>query len=73
MKWLITVKRSADLKKLMEAIKAVGGEPESENPPIPLGDVELVLHANGPEDLPAALKHESEVIDVFPDSEMHPY
>ena len=73
MQWLITVRKSADLKRLAEVIRGCGGEQDQDNPPVPLGDSELVVQASGPADLPDSLKSDPDVIEVYPNSEMQLY
>jgi hypothetical protein len=73
MRWLITVRKSTDLARLTRVIRACGGEPLQDAPPVPLGDAEIVLQASGSAELPEALKADADVIDVYPDSEMELY
>ena len=73
MRWLITVRKSANLDRLARVIQDCGGEHDRDNPPVPLGDSELMLQASGPAELPDRLRADSDVIDVYPDSEMELY
>lgn len=73
MKWLITVKKTADLDKVMGIIRDHGGYQDHDNPPIPLGDRELVIRVDGPPDLDERLKYSPDIIDVYPDSEVQLY
>jgi hypothetical protein len=73
MKWLITVRKTADLDGLTAEIRACGGEPDPGNPPTPLGEDELVVQAEGPREFPDAMKARPDVIEVYPDSEMELY
>jgi len=73
MRWLITVRRTCDLDQLASRVRAAGGECSADDVPIPLGDDELAVRAEGPTELARAVKTLSEVIEVFPDSEMTPY
>ena len=72
MRWLITVRKSADLNKLCGVIRDCGGEAESAEA-IPLGEDELVVRASGPAELSERLEQEAEVIEVFPESEPEAY
>ncbi|MEV0803766.1 MULTISPECIES: hypothetical protein [unclassified Kribbella] len=73
MRWLITVPADFDLDALAAAVTAAAGSLGDEEP-IPLGDDELAVYAEGPADLPRTL-HESisEVLKVSPNSEPEPY
>ena len=73
MRWLVTVQKSADLNKLMKVIQGYGGEQDHDNLPIPLGDTELLIQINGPSYLAETLKSVSEIVDIYPDSEMQLY
>ena len=73
MRWLVTVQKSTDLNKLMEVIRGHGGEPDNDNPLIHLGDAELIIQVSGPSGLADMLKSVSDIIDVYPDSEMQLY
>ncbi len=73
MRWLVTVRTSADLDRVRQVIHDRGGECDPENPPVPLGETELMLEAQGPQAVTDALAEDPDVIEVFPDSEMHLY
>lgn len=70
--WLITTSKEADLGALREEIAAQGGTVDEESP-IPLGDAEQVVEAEGPDDLPGRLGPNPAVLDVSPDTPKHPY
>jgi hypothetical protein len=71
-RWLITTPKETDLRELRGAITAQGGIVGDESP-IPLGPVEQVVEAEGPDDLPARLQEHPAVLKVSPDSPKHPY
>jgi hypothetical protein len=72
-RWLITVPAEFDLDALAAAVSAADGALGDEEP-IPLGDDELVVYAEGPEDLPRSLHDStSEVLKVSPNSDPEPY
>ena len=73
MRWLVTVKKTTDLKKIMDVIRGYGGEPDHDQQPVPLGNAELVIQVSGSAELETKLKSVDDVIDVFPDSEMTLY
>jgi len=73
MKWLVTVLKTADVKNLKNSIEKEGGEIDQENESIPLEESEIVLKVSGPSDLPDKLKSISDIIEVYPDSEMQSY
>ena len=73
MRWLITIPADFDLDALAEAVMAANGALGDEEP-IPLGDDELAVYAEGPADLPRVLHNStSEVVKVSPNSEPEPY
>ncbi|MGH3366534.1 MAG: hypothetical protein ACRDOY_04970 [Nocardioidaceae bacterium] len=70
--WLIRTSKQADLGALRAEIAAHGGTVYEESP-IPLGDAEQVVEAEGPDDLPERLGPNPSVLDVSPDTPKHPY
>lgn len=70
--WLITTNRKTDLAALSAEVAAQGGTMDTESP-VPLGDAEQVVEAEGPDDLPMRLKPNPAVLDVSPDSPKHPF
>ncbi len=72
MRWLITVHVDYDAAALSDAVAAAEGMLREEDP-IPLGDDELALFADGPVDLPVRLQASSDVVKVSPDSEPTAY
>lgn len=73
MRWLITVLKSTDLSKLERIIRECGGELNKENPPVPLGNSELVIQVNGPVELPDQISAADDIIDIYPGSDMELY
>ena len=73
MRWLITVLTSADLSKVEKTICKCGGELNKENPPVPIGDSELVIQVNGPVELPDQISADVDIIAIYPDSDMELY
>jgi len=71
-RWLITTPAEGDLDELRRAVAAQGGT-VADDPPIPLGDGEQVVEADGPDDLPVRLRGHPAVKKVSPDSPKHPY
>jgi len=73
LRWLITVHADFDRDTLVEALAAADASLRSEDP-VPLGEDELALFAEGPVNLSARLSQTtSDVIRINPDSEPEPY
>lgn len=66
MEWLVNVKVDADLDKLKVLLAKHGAVGQGQ--PVPLGEDELALEVNGPEDLPKRLRRSRAVVGVFPNS-----
>ncbi len=73
MRWLITIQKPADPDELEKALHACNAELDGDNPPVPLGNSELVVQVTGPADLPDKLKSVPCVVEVYPNSEMQLY
>ena len=74
MKWLLTIRSSADLDEVINLIKNGGGELDPEKKAIPLdNNQEWVLSVDGPENLPDFLATNIDIIEVYPDSELSLY
>ena len=73
MRWLVTIKKTTDLDKVMDVIRRCGGEPDQDQPPVPLEDAEWVIQVNGSASLDTKLKSIDDIIAVYPDSEMTLY
>jgi hypothetical protein len=71
MEWLVNVKLDADLEKLKALLAKHGAVRQGQ--PIPLGEDELALEVNGPDDLPKRLRRSSAVVGVFPNSKPELY
>ncbi|WP_327733946.1 hypothetical protein OG749_08730 [Streptomyces nojiriensis] len=69
MKWLVTVPVGTDLGELAARLSAVGGT-LLDFGPVPLGDDEMALEAEGPPDLPARVAGLGLPIKVNPSSEL---
>ncbi|MGW6916861.1 hypothetical protein ACWGB8_23995 [Kitasatospora sp. NPDC054939] len=67
MKWLLTVPAGTDPGDLATRLAAVGATLLDADP-VPLGDDELVLQAEGPDDLPARIARLGLPIKVNPSS-----
>lgn len=72
MKWLLTIDADVGLEELRREVEAVGGKLESDAP-VPLGDNEQVIYAEGPEDLHERLAAAPVSVKVNPNSEMDLY
>lgn len=72
MKWLLTTSNEVEVRAVRREVEAAGGSLESEDP-VPLGEKERVLYAQGPDDLPARLASASSLIKISPSSEMDLY
>jgi hypothetical protein len=69
MKWLLTTPAHVDLDTVRREVESVGGKLESDDP-VPLGEDEQVLYADGPDDLPERLTATPTPIKANPSSEM---
>jgi hypothetical protein len=73
MRWLITVRSGANLQSLGDAVAYAHGSLR-EIDPVPMGEDEVVVFAEGPSDLPQRLGDTgADVLQVSPDSEPEPY
>jgi hypothetical protein len=72
MKWLLTTATDIDTKAVERELEAVGGKLEGRDP-VPLGEDEQVLYAEGPEDLRLALGQSKLRIKVSPSSKYELY
>ncbi|MGI5359310.1 hypothetical protein ACQI4E_28900 [Streptomyces sp. CA-252508] len=68
MKWLLTVPASTDLGQLAARLSTIGGA-LLDVPPTPLGDDELVVQADGPNDLRMRVADLGLPVEVYPSSE----
>ncbi|MFC8914404.1 hypothetical protein ACFT5C_01410 [Streptomyces sp. NPDC057116] len=70
MKWLLTVLADTDIGVLARDLLAIGAIVEDEEP-VPIGDHEMVVYVEGPQDLPSRLTETNvEVRGVDPNSEL---
>lgn len=73
MRWLVTVSTDVDRGALDAAVSAAKGRLQNLDP-VPLGEDEMAVFVDGPEDLPDQLRATStDVIRVNPDSDPQPY
>ena len=75
MRWLVTIVAGGDLEALRVEVEAVGGRLEEAGavplePAEPGGAPELVVPADGPDDLPDRLRDSPTARQVYPDSEL---
>lgn len=70
MNWLLTVPTGADLGDLATRLSTVGGT-LLDSDPVPIGDDEMVVEAEGPPDLPTRAATLGLPIKVNPSSEFH--
>ena len=72
MKWLLTTATSIDTEAVERELEAAGGKliPRA---PVPLGEDEQVLYAEGPEDLHHVLRRSKLQIKVSPSSKYELY
>jgi hypothetical protein len=75
MRWLVTMLAGSDLAELRRELEAAGGRLEEEGavplePAEPGGAPELVVPADGPDDLPDRLRDSPTARQVYPDSEL---
>ena len=70
MRWLITVKQGSSIDSLARKVASCGGCCDLDVEPVPLGEQEQVLEADGPDDLPQRLADDPMVVHVHPSSEM---
>ena len=68
MKWLLTVPASTDLGDLAARLSTIGGTLPAADP-VPLGDDELVVQAEGPHDLGTRVAGLGLPIEAYPSSE----
>lgn len=73
MRWLITINLDADLDELGGRLAALGIQVDSASPPIPLGENEQVIGADGPANADQKLAGDQAIIGVYPDSEYELY
>jgi hypothetical protein len=71
--WLITTRTSTDLVTLGQRLAALGCRVANASNPIPLDQGQQTLEVEGPEDLPARLRGDPDVIGVYPNSEQQLY
>jgi hypothetical protein len=72
MKWLLTTAADIDTEAVERELEAVGGKLETRDP-VPLGESEQVLYAEGPEDLRHTLSRSKLGIKVSPSSKYELY
>lgn len=72
MKWLLTTDKDVDLAVLRQEVESVGGTLEQKEP-VPVGEDEQVLHAEGPEDLHERLAKTPTPVKANPNSRMELY
>jgi hypothetical protein len=75
MRWLVTVTVDVDIEVLRREVADAGGRLEDEGavplePAEPGGAQELVMPADGPDDLPDRLRGSANALQVYPDSEL---
>lgn len=75
MRWLVTIVAGGDIEALRVEVEAVGGRLEEEGavplePAEPGGAPELMVPADGPDDLPDRLRDSPTARQVYPDSEL---
>ncbi|MFV0459114.1 MAG: hypothetical protein ACK5MT_10170 [Actinomycetales bacterium] len=74
MRWLITVPLGTDLDVLAAAVQSARGSIRRDADPIPLGEGEVVVFAEGPVDLPEHIESgDLPVLEVSPESDPEPY
>lgn len=73
MKWLLTVKKTADLAALRKKLAAWGCELDPDVPPTPLDGDEQTIGVIGPKDLAERAEVRKAVLGVYPNSEMELY
>jgi hypothetical protein len=73
MKWLITVKKNADLTKLRKQLASWGAELDPDVPPTPLDNGEQTIGIIGPKDLAQRAEVRRTVHGIYPNSEMQLY
>lgn len=72
MKWLLTAPKQLDLETVRREVEAAGGSLNTMDP-IPLGDRDQVIYAEGPDDLHRRLDKSPAPIKADPDSELDLY
>ncbi|MEA2420776.1 MAG: hypothetical protein QOE60_2982 [Thermoleophilaceae bacterium] len=72
MRWLLTTPAEVDLETVRREVEKAGGALETDEP-VPLGDSEQALYAEGPDDLHERLASTPEVVKVSPHSDPQPY
>ncbi len=70
MNWILTIEQRTDFIELEEKLSGFGAELNHSASPIPLGDHEVAVRAQGPRDLGQKLLPDGIVLKVSPDSEM---
>lgn len=70
MKWLITTKRTIDLKSLLRDLDDLGCDSQACGDPIPLDSGEQVIEIEGPDDVPERAKSKPSILAIHPSSEM---
>jgi hypothetical protein len=73
MRWLLTTVADVDRDELRGAVEGAGGK-LLDDPPIPLDRGEVVVEADGPEDLRDRLDSDTSLIhDAYPSSRLEMY
>jgi hypothetical protein len=67
-RWLLTTDVEADLETVRKEVEKAGGALQDDQP-VPLGDREQALYAEGPDDLHERLANAPAVVRVNPDSD----
>lgn len=70
MRWLITTKRTIDLKSLLKDLDDLGCDSQSRGDPIPLDSDEQVIEIEGPNDILERAKSKPSILAIHPSSEM---
>lgn len=69
MQWLLTIGQEEDVDRVRDEVESAGGHLQ-DRAPIPLGEQQVVLYAEGPESLRAALRASPLTVKVSPSSRL---
>jgi hypothetical protein len=73
MEWLVTFKKNVAPEEIQRLLTRSGCDTGAGISPLPLDDVEQVVNASGPADLPQRLASEEGVVNVYPNSSLELY